>query len=448
MEENEITFEPFPKQLEFLEAAFGKEKDIVLYGGSIRGGKTYAGIGTLLMFCKIFPLSRWAIVRVDLPTLKRNTIPSFQKIVPKHFIKSYNQDTQTVTFHNGSEIIFFAENYTQDKELNRWKGLEVNGFLLEEVNELQEVSFYKAIERAGSNILNPTPPQKILATCNPSQNWVKELFYNRWKTNNLPDKWEYIPAKIFDNPYIPKEYLESLKEMPSYEYEVFVNGDWDIQPRTGYEFYKSFNTKKHINKTKYDRELPLHISLDFNVVPYISMGVWQIKGNDLVKLKEYSLSTPNNNTLSLGKAFKRDYSSHYSGVYYYGDPSGKSRDTRTVQGTNDFTILHEEIKNFMPKDRVLKKAPSVSARGNFLNAVFEGLTDWNITIDKDCKESIKDYINLKEAMDGTKKKNKIKVNGMTYEEYGHHSDSDDYFLCKILEEDFRKFIGKRKRILS
>ena len=71
------------------------------------------------MLCKVYPNSRWAIVRKDLPTLKRNTIPSFQKIVPRSFMKSYNQDTQTVKFTNGSEIMFFAENYAQDKDLNR-----------------------------------------------------------------------------------------------------------------------------------------------------------------------------------------------------------------------------------------------------------------------------------------------------------------------------------------
>jgi len=72
---SETLFEPFQKQLEFLEAVFDKEIDIVLYGGAIRGGKTFAGLGALLLLCKKYPKSRWAIVRTDLQTLKRNTIP-------------------------------------------------------------------------------------------------------------------------------------------------------------------------------------------------------------------------------------------------------------------------------------------------------------------------------------------------------------------------------------
>jgi len=109
----------------------------------------------------MYPNSRWAVVRKDLQTLKRNIVPPFRKIAPSNFCKggsfdtAYNQQDQVVTFTNGSQIILFAENYAQDKELNRWKGLEVNGFLLEECNELQEDGFNKAIERAGTWIFAP-----------------------------------------------------------------------------------------------------------------------------------------------------------------------------------------------------------------------------------------------------------------------------------------------------
>jgi hypothetical protein len=139
-------FEPFPKQQEFIEAALGDEFDFILYGGAIRGGKTFGGLAALILLSRFFKGSRWAVVRKDLPTLKRTTIPSFKKIVPTNFLlggslaTGYNQTDQVVTFKNGSQIIFFPENFVEDKELNRWKGLEVNGFLLEEINELHERS--------------------------------------------------------------------------------------------------------------------------------------------------------------------------------------------------------------------------------------------------------------------------------------------------------------------
>ncbi len=68
--ETQLLFDPFPKQLEFLEKALDKVAELVIYGGAIRGGKTFVSLGALVVLCKMYPNSRWAIVRKDLPTLK------------------------------------------------------------------------------------------------------------------------------------------------------------------------------------------------------------------------------------------------------------------------------------------------------------------------------------------------------------------------------------------
>ncbi|MCK4909336.1 MAG: hypothetical protein KAS70_05510, partial [Planctomycetes bacterium] len=96
----------------------------------MRSGKTFSGLAALIMLSIRYPTSRWVVVRKDLQTIKRNTLPSWEKIKPRNFIVSHNMDTQTVTFENGSQIIFFGENYDKDKDLNRWRGLECNGWLL------------------------------------------------------------------------------------------------------------------------------------------------------------------------------------------------------------------------------------------------------------------------------------------------------------------------------
>lgn len=134
----------------------------------------------------------------------------------------------TVTWSNGSQIIFMSENYDTDKELNRFRGLEVNGGGADEVNELHVETFYKLIERAGSWTGSKGCPIKILLTCNPTQGWVKDLFYKRYVNNTLPNGWAYVPAKITDNPYVNPKYLESLKTLPIDQYKIFVDGDWNV----------------------------------------------------------------------------------------------------------------------------------------------------------------------------------------------------------------------------
>jgi hypothetical protein len=440
---NQVLFEPSPKQMEFLEAVFSNKYRYILFGGAIRGGKTYALLGAFLLLCKAFPFSRWAIVRDTLPTIKRNTLPSFNKICPKSFISSYNQDTQTVTFKNGSQILFFSENYADDKELNRWKGLEVNGFGLEEVNELQEVSFYKAIERAGSFVpkAGKKPKPLILMTCNPSNNWVKEKIYDKWENGTLPNDWLYIPSKITDNPYIMSdvEYVESLKNLPRYQYEVFVNGNWNIQLKVGGEFYKCFELDKHVGQCKYDPKLPLHISWDDNRNPYLPVGIYQISAKHVKMIDEIYGVNPNNTIKWVCSEIIRKYQGHESGMFVYGDATANKGDTKLEQGYNFFRLITDALKQFHPTNRVKQSNPAIVMRGNWLNTVLENeLGGIKITIDESCKKMINDFVLLKEAAEGDKLKEmetdpKTKVR---YQKVGHYSDLFDYLMCSAFYDDF------------
>jgi len=165
--------------------------------------------------------------------MKRNLFPTFQKLLDvgfSQYVREWNQSTQTVTFSNGSQIIFMAESYNEDKELNRFRGLEINGAGIDEINEIQPQTFYKIIERSGSWTGAGKVPIKILGTCNPSHGWVKEEFYDPFISGKLKNGWAFVPALITDNPYMNQEYLDFLRaNMPEWEYEVFVKGNWDMK---------------------------------------------------------------------------------------------------------------------------------------------------------------------------------------------------------------------------
>jgi phage terminase large subunit len=199
----------------------------------------------LITYCFEYPNSRWLMLRSSLPVLRATLLKTFtENFINKGFaayVKDFNQTTLTLTWNNGSQIIFMAESYDTDKELNRFRGLEINGAFIDEVNEVQEVTFDKVLERAGSWFHSPGCPTKILMSCNPSQGWVKDRFYNKWKDGTLPDGMAYIQAKITDNPHIPADYLESLKMLPRYQYMAFVEGDWDVNIKIGGEFYNVLN---------------------------------------------------------------------------------------------------------------------------------------------------------------------------------------------------------------
>lgn len=231
-------FDEHPKQQQFANAVASGKYKYLFYGGAIRGGKSYCVMATIFVLCRMFPGSRWAIVRKDLPTLRRNVLPVFRKLKPPN-CSDFKQDTWEATFDNGalpaSTIILFPESHDTDKEHNRWKGLEVNGIWLEEANELQETSWHWSIQRAGSYVIPATltyphpkqPPPYVLLTSNPATNWVKTLFYTPWKNGTLKAPYFYIPATVKDNPSLPKAYVDSLELLPERDYKVYVQGSWD-----------------------------------------------------------------------------------------------------------------------------------------------------------------------------------------------------------------------------
>jgi len=148
-----MQYELTARQSTAFDAATSGQYRVIVFGGAIRGGKTYWLLLTLTSLCLEYPRSRWVIIRKSLPDLKRTTFPSFASILSdgiSDYVMSWNRDTQVVQFINGSELMFMAESYDEDKDLNRFKGLEVNGAGLDEVNELQEQTFYKVQERIGS----------------------------------------------------------------------------------------------------------------------------------------------------------------------------------------------------------------------------------------------------------------------------------------------------------
>ena len=431
-----------PKQTLAVEALASGKYNFILFGGSIRGGKSVWGLSSLLMLCTIYPKSRWCVIRENSEKLRTTTIPSFTKLEG-----SGNLRQSPYEYHhpNGSVILFKSENYAQDKDIDWMKGLEVNGFLFEEINECQQQTFYKAFERAGSWIikeLSVQPKPIILATCNPTFGWVKTLIYEKWKNGTLNPKWCYIPSKITDNPHLPQEYIDNLKNLPRFEYEVFVEGNWDIQLKTGGEFYKCFELERNVEPTVYDPNLPLHISFDDNLVPYLPIGIFQIQGKELRMIDEIAGTTPNNTVKGVCNEFIRRYQGHSAGLFVYGDATANKGDTKLESGYNFYSLVMDALKDFKPQNRVLRSNPSVVMRGNWINSVFEKNTGGlKFIVGENCKKTINDFIMIKEAADGTKLKETATdtKTGAKYQTVGHYSDCFDYLCVSAFQNYYLEY---------
>ena len=286
------TVELTNKQSQAFNIAVGHQASVVVFGGSIRGGKTFWLLITFFYLALQYPKSRWVIIRRTLPDLKRNTFPSVNAVLDKGFrtkLKNWNGDTNTLTFINGSQVVFMPESYDEDKDLNRFKGLEANGIGFEEINECQEATFDKAIERVGT-WLNAVgnPPMIVLATLNPAHNWVKSRFYEPFVNGTLPKSWVYIPSSITDNPHIPDEYKENLKNLPPVQYARFVQGDWNVMEEVDNPFLYEWNDDKHIGQVEFNPHIPTYISVDFNINPLCALVI-QLNGRDTYLVDEIEI---------------------------------------------------------------------------------------------------------------------------------------------------------------
>lgn len=258
-------------------------------------------------------------------------------------------------------------------------------------------------------------------------------------------KFVTISSSYHNRANLPEGFIDNLKSnLNSGLQDMLIYGN--PFSKSGGEFYKYFKRETTISETTYNEELPLHISVDFNTLPCVTMEITQIEGNRIRFIDEITLEPPLNYTVHTAREFVRRYFNHKAGLFIYGDASGRSEDTRTERGFNDFRILQNELSKYSPSLRVPSKNPPVSIRAQWINTIFErhSESDWNgvqVTIDPKCKNLINDLTYLKEAADGGKMKSKVKDanTGATFEKYGHASDCMDYVLCQAFDEEFRRF---------
>lgn len=237
--------------------------------------------------------------------------------------------------------------------------------------------------------------------------------------------------------------FEMMRKREPHLYRVYGLGDWG-QPLVGSPFYKCFKPDINCKEIEYKPELPLHLTFDFNVNPAMHATVWQIEGKVCWQLREIIAKEPKNTTKGVCDEFKRMFSNHRGGLFIYGDPSGRNRDTRQEKGFNDYKIIEQELAFYKPSLRVANSHAAVKMRGNFINTIFEeqfnGVEIW---VNPNCTKTVNDLMYTKEAPDGTKLKEKTTdpITKIKYEKYGHISDGIDYMIVEAFKRDYEKYQG-------
>lgn len=289
---------------------------------------------------------------------------------------------------------------------------------------------------------------QILGIFNPISihHWIKTRLVDAKK-----DHVKLITTTYKDNRFLDDEYIENL--LSQFERDpnmkrIYVDGDWGLVNQ-GQEAYTGFKDEL-VGDFEYRPDLPLHLSFDFNVQPYMTCTIYQLLPKEDIStsdnkirvrmIDEICAEHPYNSTEGICELLKQRYGYHSQGMIIYGDPSGYRRDTREQIGdrSNDYAIIVNSLQRFKTNIRVLKKAPQVSPRIEWMNQIMEGNTVFDLKFDRKCFHTIEDMMYVKRAADGGKVKTKVihEETGERIERYGHTSDSLEYFMTQCFYDQW------------
>lgn len=444
------------------------DRFLILYGGRGSSKSVFAAV-KLIYRCMAEPYFRFVLIRNNYNTIKDSQFQTIKDIIYAMGLQAlfdFRLAPMEIECKNGNK--FIARGCDDTVKLKSIK--DPTGAWYEEdiVDEQDFIRITTGIRTNKAAYL-----QEIF-TINPEvqgdykQNWFwKRFFEGRNDDLSFTDRtviklsetkevaltYTVHHSTYEDNKWINDEFiafLESMKRSNPYQYTVYCLGRWGNK-ETGGLFYKMFTQARNTIKNDvtrgtwpelYSEAIALHVSFDFNVNPYMTASIWQMIGKRAIKIDEICSRSPNNTTQATCRELIRRYQGHSGGMFIYGDPAGRHEDTRSEQGYNDYVIIMRELAAYRPTMRVQTSAPAVVMRGNFINTVFAtSYAGIELLIGSNCTNTIADYMNLKEASDGTqlKEKGKDAVSNVMYEKFGHLVNADEYFICTAFVGEYMMY---------
>ena len=248
------------KQLQGLELFQRPEITTICYGGGAGGAKS-----TLLCFlaiytCCNYPKIKWGLFRRTMSNLKKTLYPTMLEmlnimgLVPEVDYLDRVAIRGTITFANGSIVEFNELDWRpSDPQMAQIGGREYTYAGIDEAGEIVEKAFdivRSRIGRCKNQEYQLTP--KLIVTCNPSSNFLRDRFYEPYARSTSETKeegyaiwedgtyWDYeteeyktayscfVRSTAFDNPFLDRNYIPTLMKQPPSERKRLLGGDWNF----------------------------------------------------------------------------------------------------------------------------------------------------------------------------------------------------------------------------
>lgn len=225
----------------------------LLFGGGAGGAKTMLVCIWMLEQMRDYPGIHILLGRKELVRLKQTTVVTLlskahplMKIKPHSFI--YNDQKGLISYRNGSQIqLVDMARQPSDPDFDTFGSLEGTHCVIEEVGQITKKAV-DVLDTRKNRFLNTEYGLvgKTVLTCNPTQNFIREEYYEPYDKlgGGVTQKWEdgeielptgemataykaFVRSLAADNPFISRNYIETLKKAPPAERKRLLEGNWD-----------------------------------------------------------------------------------------------------------------------------------------------------------------------------------------------------------------------------
>ena len=227
-------FNPTRRQAELwrnMESSAPAEGTVLIgYGGAMGGGKTRALVQLALDTALDFPGTRILIARLRYTDLRSTTMSEFFEQCPGRIIAERQRSRPERVVLRGNDFPIGVRSAVHFRHLSDWSGLgseQYGAIFVDEAGEVSEDAARMLITR----LRHPAQPFRFfVAASNPWPGWFErwfvrgELGLDRSEVERLA----FIPARIRDNPWLPKNYERIQRAILSDDWiERFVEGKFD-----------------------------------------------------------------------------------------------------------------------------------------------------------------------------------------------------------------------------
>lgn len=246
--------------------------------GATRSGKTYMDYFVIpkRIRARVGKPGLAVILGVTKSTIERNILEPMRNIWGTDLVGEIN--SQNICYLFGERVYCLgAEKVSQVSKL---RGASIKYVYGDEVADWNPEVFEMLKSRLDKpyscfdGALNPQGPN----------HWLKAFLDN-------PDFDTYVQKyTIFDNPFLPKEFVENLcKEYEGSVYYLrYILGEWALAEGLVYKFGEENITDDKPRGAEY------YISIDYGTLNPFSAGLWSVTGAKAVRIQEYYYDGRNN----------------------------------------------------------------------------------------------------------------------------------------------------------